>query len=75
MQLRKDSSCSYLGRSAQQAIGKKITSEALVNKCLGFLECIAQRERTRCNPIALTGVTLLVIKQKSADGIVAKRPS
>jgi hypothetical protein len=26
-------------------------------------------------PIASTGVTLLMIKQKSAEGIVAKRPS
>ena len=50
-----------------------ITSKALVYKCLGSLECIAQRERTRCKPIALSGVTLPVIKQKSADGIVAKR--
>jgi len=51
------------------------TSEALVNKCLGSLECIAQRERIRYKPIALCWVTGVVIKQKSADGIVAKRPS
>jgi len=51
------------------------TSEALVNKCLGSLECTAQRERIRYKPIALCWVTGVVIKQKSADGIVAKRPS
>jgi len=52
---------------------RKITSKVLVNKCLGSLECIVQRERIRCNPIAPTGATLRVIKQKSAEGIVIKR--
>ncbi len=35
---------------------------------------IDRSERTRWKPIAPAGVTLRVIKQKSADGIVAQRP-
>lgn len=52
-----------------------ITSQALVYKCLGSLECIAQGEQTRYKPIAPVEVTLPVIKQKSADGIVVKCPA
>jgi len=51
-----------------------MTSEALVNKCLGFSESIDRRERTRWKLIARCGVIFTVIKQKSADGIVAKCP-
>ena len=42
---------------------RQITSEALVNKCLGFRECIDTGERTRYQPIALAEVTLAVIKK------------
>ncbi len=52
-----------------------LTSEALVNKCLGCAVCIDCTERMRCKPIALLQVTVAVIKQKSADGIVAKCPA
>jgi hypothetical protein len=52
---------------------RQITSEALVYKCLGSFEFIDKGERTGWKPIALCRVTGGVIKQKSADGIVAKR--
>ncbi|MEJ1370895.1 MAG: hypothetical protein RPU41_00605 [Candidatus Sedimenticola sp. (ex Thyasira tokunagai)] len=52
---------------------RQITSEALVYKCLGSFDPIDKGERTRWKPIALHWVTGGVIKQKSADGIVAKR--
>ena len=51
---------------------RSITSEALVNKCLGSLESIAKGERTRWKPIARRGAIFIVIGQKSAEGIVAK---
>ena len=54
---------------------RQTTSKALVYKCLGPSECIAVGERIRYKPIAPAGVTLTVIKQKSADGIVAKCPA
>jgi len=48
------------------------TSEALVYK--RSFDSIAKGERTRWKLIAFCWVTGRVIKQKSADGIVAKRP-
>jgi hypothetical protein len=50
------------------------TSEALVNKALA-LWGVSSKEGEPCKPTALMGVTLRVIKQKSADGIVAKCPA
>jgi hypothetical protein len=57
------------GGASQQAIGK-LASKALVYKCLGSSVRIDIGERIRYKPIARVGVTPLVIKQKSADGIV-----
>ncbi len=51
---------------------RQITSKALVYKCLGSFDAIDKGERTGWKPIALCWVTSEVIKQKSADGIVAK---
>ena len=50
---------------------RKITSEALVYKCLGSYTPIGIGERMKWEPIALYQATGRVIKQKSADGIVA----
>jgi len=49
-----------------------LTSKALVNKCLGSFDSIDKGERTRWKPRALCWITNRVIKQKSAEGIVAR---
>ena len=54
---------------------RSLTSEALVYKCLGFDESHQRQRANGCKPIAPLEETLTVIKQKSADGIVAKCPS
>jgi len=52
---------------------RQITSEATGRPSLGPFESIAKGERMRWKPIALRWATSGVIKQKSADGVVAKR--
>jgi len=55
------------------ACDRQATSKALVYKCLGS-PVSSTGEIEPMKPIAPTGATLRVIKQKSAEGIVAKRP-
>jgi len=54
---------------------RKVTSKTLVYRCLGSPEFIDWRERNRWKPLVPLWVTMMVIKQKPADGIVAKRLS
>jgi hypothetical protein len=53
--------------------GWSLTSQDLVYKFLGSFECIALGERIRYKPTASYDENHRMIKQKSADGIVAKR--
>ena len=75
MQLRSDSLCSYLGaicltrdrlEPAQARVYKTPWRSGLPS---------AGSEQTRWQTIARRGAIRTVIKQKSADGIVAKCPS
>lgn len=70
MRLCCDSSCSYLGRSAQRAIGIKPVGTLVEQTLAGWIPSPDRSEQDG-KPIALDEATHRVIEQKSADGIVA----